>query len=82
MSKIIMEGFRTDKTLPNIEAILTKNLFWYDKVSGTLKVGNKVLNYYIEIVDGVESKILTTLSQSEEPNKIIKPLEFSTLDPI
>ena len=79
MSKIIMEGFKTNKTQLSIDAILTKNLFWYDKVNNLLKVGNRVLNYYIDTSSGTDVKILTLSTPNEEPNLNIKPVEFTAL---
>jgi hypothetical protein len=78
MSKILLNGFRTDPNHTDLEAILLSRLFWYDKINNKIKVGNKVLNYYIEN----EEKYLTTLTQAELPGKNILALEFSVLSSI
>ena len=75
MSKIILNGFRIDSSHTDLQAVLLKNLLWYDQITGSLKIGSKKLNYYIEN----NEKILTTLSQMELPNKIVKLLEFSVV---
>lgn len=83
MSKIVMNGFRTDASLEDIDALLLKNILWYDSVKNQIKVGNKVLNYYIDETlpaDDIYSKrVLTTLTQAEAPTKTIFPLEFNVL---
>lgn len=78
MSKIIFDGFRISEAQTDQEAILIKNIVWYDKVHNFIKVGNKVLNYYVEN----NEKVLTTLTQAELPGKAILPLEFSVITPI
>lgn len=80
MSRIIMEGFRTDSTLPNSKALLTKELFWFDRANNLLKVGHKALNYYVDATDpAAPVKVLTLTSQAEDPSKVIAPVEFSVL---
>lgn len=78
MSMILMDGFKYDESI--IEDIKTSKLFWYDNVQSKLKIGDKVLNYYI---DGVtQSKILTTLTQEEAPGLNISPVEFTVSTPV
>lgn len=77
MSKIILNGFRISPLQSDLDAIMLKNLLWYDKINILLKVGNKRLNYYIEN----EEKYLTTFTQEELPLKTILPLEFNVLSP-
>ena len=79
MSKIIMEGFRTDATLDDIDAILVRNIFWYDIANTRLMVGSIALNYYIDNSDETKPKVLTTLTQAEAPGLTISPVEFSVL---
>lgn len=78
MSKIILNGFRIDSTHTDLQAILIKNLLWYNSINSSLMVGSKKLNYYVEN----NEKILTTLTQIELPNKIVLPLEFSVISKI
>ena len=78
MSKIILNGFRIDSTHTDLQAILIKNLLWYNSINFSLMVGSKKLNYYVEN----NEKILTTLTQIELPNKIVLPLEFSVISKI
>lgn len=78
MSKIILNGFRIDSTHTDLQAILVKNLLWYNSINSSLMVGSKKLNYYVEN----NEKILTTLTQIELPNKIVLPLEFSVISKI
>lgn len=78
MSKIILNGFRIDSTHTDLQAILIKNLLWYNSINSLLMVGSKKLNYYVEN----NEKILTTLTQIELPNKIVLPLEFSVISKI
>ena len=78
MSKIILNGFRIDSTHTDLQAILIKNLLWYNSINSSLMVGSKKLNYYVEN----NEKILTTLTQMELPNKIVLPLEFSVISKI
>lgn len=78
MSKIILNGFRIDSTHTDLQAILIKNLLWYNSINFSLMVGSKKLNYYVEN----NEKILTTLTQMELPNKIVLPLEFSVISKI
>lgn len=77
MSKIIMEGFRTDATMENIDAIHTTQLFWYDKVNQCLKVGAKKLNYYIDTTVTPQVKVLTLLQPTDNPSLNILPVEFT-----
>ena len=78
MSMILMDGFKYNESI--IEDIKTSKLFWYDNVQSKLKIGDKVLNYYI---DGVtQSKILTTLTQEEAPGLNISPVEFTVSTPV
>lgn len=78
MSMILMDGFQYDESIT--ESIKTSKIFWYDNVQSKLKIGDKVLNYYI---DGVtQSKILTTLTQEEAPGLNISPVEFSVSTPV
>lgn len=82
MSRVILEGFKTDPTTENINAILTKDLVWYDKINQRIKVGAKVLNYYTDPTGGADGgpiKVLTTLTQAEAPTKVISPVEFTVL---
>lgn len=79
MSKIIMEGFRTDSTMTNQNAIHTTTLFWYDKVNGCLKVGSKNLNYYIDTTATPQVKVLTLLQPADNPSLNIKPVEFTVV---
>lgn len=76
MSKILFDGFKIDSTMADADALLTKNLFWYDKVNGKLKIGGKDLNYY---VDASNNKVLTTLTQAEATGLTIKPVEFTVI---
>lgn len=78
MSKIILNGFRIDSTHTDLQAILIKNLLWYNSINSSLMIGSKKLNYYVEN----NEKILTTLTQIELPNKIVLPLEFSVISKI
>ena len=81
MSMILMDGFKYDESI--IEDIKTSKLFWYDNVQSKLKIGDKVLNYYIDGSDGVtQSKILTTLTQAEAPGLNISPVEFTVSTPV
>lgn len=78
MSMILMDGFQYEESIT--ESIKTSKIFWYDNVQSKLKIGDKVLNYYI---DGVtQSKILTTLTQEEAPGLNISPVEFSVSTPV
>jgi len=78
MSMILMDGFKYDESI--IEDIKTSKLFWYDNVQSKLKIGDKVLNYYID--GATQSKILTTLTQAEAPGLIISPVEFTVSTPV
>lgn len=78
MSKIILNGFRVESTHTDLQAILIKNLLWYNSINSSLMIGSKKLNYYVEN----NEKILTTLTQIELPNKIVLPLEFSVISKI
>lgn len=78
MSMILMDGFQYDESIT--ESIKTSKIFWYDNVQSKLKIGDKVLNYYI---DGTtQNKILTTLTQEEAPGLNISPVEFSVSTPV
>lgn len=78
MSMILMDGFQYDESIT--ESIKTSKIFWYDNVQSKLKIGDKVLNYYI---DGTtQNKILTTLTQEEAPGLNINPVEFSVSTPV
>lgn len=77
MSKVLMEGFKTKVTVEDFDAILLKNLLWYDHVNNQLKVGNKRLNYYYDAP--TNKNVLTTLTQSELPAKNVLPVEFTTI---
>ena len=79
MSKILMEGFKTEATMENIDAIHTQNLFWYDKANNCLKIGNRALNYYIDTTANPQVKVLTTLSPTDAPGLNIKPVEFTVV---
>lgn len=81
MSMILMDGFQYDESIT--EGIKTSKIFWYDNVQSKLKIGDKVLNYYIDGADGAtQSKILTTLTQEEAPGLNISPVEFSVSTPV
>lgn len=81
MSMILMDGFKYDESI--MEDIKTSKLFWYDNVQSKLKIGDKVLNYYIDGTDGTaQSKVLTTLTQEEAPSLNISPVEFSVSTPV
>ena len=78
MSMILMDGFQYDESIT--EGIKTSKIFWYDNVQSKLKIGDKVLNYYI---DGTtQNKILTTLTPEEAPSLNISPVEFSVSTPV
>lgn len=81
MSQIIMDGFKYDSSIP--EDIKTNSLLWYDNVNSKLKIGTKVLNYYLDPADTTgQTKILTTLTQTEAPGLNIFPVEFTVSSPI
>lgn len=78
MSMILMDGFHYDESIA--EDIKTSKLFWYDNVQSKLKIGSKVLNFYIDPT--TQDKILTTLTQEEAPGLNISPVEFSVSTPV
>lgn len=78
MSMILMDGFQYDESIA--EVIKTSNIFWYDNIQSKLKIGDKVLNYYID--SATQNKILTTLTQEEAPGLNISPVEFTVSTPI
>lgn len=78
MSMIVMDGFKFDESIN--EEIKTKNLFWYDNVNTKIMIGSKVVNYYID--NTTQEKIITLLTQTEMPNIVIRPVEFTVLEPI
>lgn len=80
MSKIILDGFKTDVTHEDQDAILIRNILWYDKINGLLKVGNKQLNYYFD--DIINQNVYTVLTQSELPAKNVLPVEFTIIEKI
>ena len=81
MSMILMDGFKYDESI--VEDIKTSKIFWYDNVQSKLKIGNKVLNFYIDGADGTtQEKTLTTLTPEEAPGLNISPVEFSVSTPV
>lgn len=78
MSKVILNGFRINELHNDGKAILLKDVLWFDNINNQIKVGDRVLNYYIEN----NKKILTTLNQSEIIGKTIYPIEFTIVSPI
>lgn len=78
MSMILMDGFQYDESIT--EVIKTSKIFWYDNIQSKLKIGDKVLNYYIDST--TQNKILTTLTQEEAPGLNISPVEFTVSTPI
>ena len=81
MSMILMDGFKYDESI--VEDIKTSKIFWYDNVQSKLKIGNKVLNFYIDGADGTtQEKTLTTLTPEEAPSLNISPVEFSVSTPV
>ena len=78
MSMILMDGFKYDESI--VEDIKTSKIFWYDNVQSKLKIGNKVLNFYIDAT--TQEKTLTTLTQEEAPGLNISPVEFSVSTPV
>lgn len=78
MSMIVMDGFKFDESID--EEIKTQNLFWYDNINTKIMIGSKVVNYYID--NTTQEKIITLLTQTEMPNIVIRPVEFTILEPI
>ena len=78
MSMILMDGFKYDESI--VEDIKTSKIFWYDNVQSKLKIGNKVLNFYIDAA--TQEKVLTTLTPEEAPSLNISPVEFSVSTPV
>lgn len=78
MSMIVMDGFKFDESIN--EEIKTQNLFWYDNINTKIMIGSKVVNYYID--NTTQEKIITLLTQTEMPNIVIRPVEFTILEPI
>lgn len=78
MSMIVMDGFKFDESIG--EEIKTQNLFWYDNINTKIMIGSKVVNYYID--NTTQEKIITLLTQTEMPNIVIRPVEFTILEPI
>ena len=78
MSMILMDGFQYDESIT--EGIKTSKIFWYDNVQSKLKIGNKVLNFYIDTT--TQEKTLTTLTPEEAPSLNISPVEFSVSTPV
>ena len=83
MSKIIMDAFKFDSTISDNNAINVSQIFWHDKSNNVLKIGNKVLNYY---VDSSNKKILTLMTQAEATalgnGYTIKPIEYTINTPV
>lgn len=78
MSMIVMDGFKFDESIN--EEIKTQNLFWYDNINTKIMIGSKVVNYYID--NTTQEKIITLLTQTEMQNIVIRPVEFTILEPI
>ena len=78
MSMILMDGFKYDESI--VEDFKTSKIFWYDIIPSKLKIGNKVLNFYIDTT--TQEKTLTTLTPEEAPSLNISPVEFSVSTPV